>query len=182
MCKALSDLFRYSIQSQPKETTIQNELFHISNYLYIQQIRFDNAIEVTINIEEELKDCLVPRFIFQPIIENAIVHGIEKHPMDKEIITLHVEQNGDTILIIIEDNGPGIESAKLDRIMRSIDREPMEVSSGLTGRTNIGLRNVNTRIKIFYGKQYGMQLYNKEEGFKIIMSMPYKKGGFSCIA
>lgn len=175
MCKALSDLFRYSIQSQPKETTIQNELFHISNYLYIQQIRFDNAIEVTINIEKELKDCLVPRFIFQPIIENAIVHGIEKHPMDKEIITLHVEQDGDTILIIIEDNGPGIESAKLDRIMRSIDREPMEVSSGLTGRTNIGLRNVNTRIKIFYGKQYGMQLYNKEEGFKIIMSMPYKK-------
>ncbi len=78
-------------------------------------------------------------------------------------------------LIIIEDNGPGIESAKLYRIMRSIDREPMEVSSGLTGRTNIGLRNVNTRIKIFYGKQYGMQLYNKEEGFKIIMSMPYKK-------
>lgn len=175
MCKALSDIFRYSIQSEPKETTIKDELFHISNYLYIQQIRFDNTIEINIDIDEKFKSCLVPRFILQPIVENAIVHGIEKHPIDKEIISINIEQHNNTLSIIIEDNGPGIEDTKLCRIKRSIDREPMETSSGLTGRSSIGLRNVNTRLKIFYGKQYGINIHNKNTGLKIIMTMPYNK-------
>lgn len=176
MCKALSDIFRYSIQNDKKETTLDNELFHISNYLYIQKIRYDDCIDVNINISEDLKTCLVPRIILQPIIENSILHGIEKIQMDREIIDINIEKHHNNLLIIIEDNGPGIDETKLKSVTRHIGRQPMEVSSGLTQRPSIGLRNVNARIKIFYGEQYGIEIFNKDtKGVKVVMTLPYNK-------
>lgn len=175
MCKALSDIFRYSIKSSNQETTIDEEIQHMNNYLYIQKIRFQDSVASDINIEQGVGSSKILRLVLQPIIENSIIHGLEKSGMENILITVSIWKQENNIIINIEDSGPGIKYEKLQEIRLQLEKEPVVLYSGLSGRSSIGIRNVHARLKLFYGEEYGIiSIDNKESGgLRIKIAIPY---------
>ena len=152
IASGLSDMFRYNIDGR-EIVSLREELAQTENYMCIQKIRFPERFLVEISVEEELLDCRVLKFILQPIVENSYKYGFTgKKKQDILRITGHRENNG-TILLTVEDNGMGISVEKLKRINESLAGE-----SGFEAAAGIGLRNVNARIKNYYGSFCGIWL------------------------
>ncbi|MFC5529190.1 sensor histidine kinase [Cohnella yongneupensis] len=174
MCRSLGDLFRYSFYEGNTESTIGQELAHAGNYLYIQQFRFEDALQMEFNIPAELMDVYIIRFIMQPIIENAVVHGLGG-PDDRQLlIRVGATRQADTVLLSVHDNGPGIEPAKLAALRSGLDTKSLEVFSGIS----IGLKNVHERIRLVYGEAYGLNIDSTPgEGTEIHIRIPYRKRG-----
>lgn len=175
MCRALSDIFRYSIGGINNEATIEDEVKHVNNYMYIQKIRYGDSLNFNVEIDENVKQCDIIRLILQPVIENCIIHGIDKHCLDNQNIWVSIRKKLHVILIEIRDNGPGINPHKLNEIKSSLNFKPFEHYSGL-GKKNIGIRNVNSRIKLYYGEKYGLKINSeKGKGTKVTIIIPYRK-------
>ncbi|MFC4776936.1 sensor histidine kinase [Paenibacillus sp. GCM10023252] len=156
MVTALSDFFRLSLNKGKNIITVQEELRQAESYLIIQQIRSNNRISYYINVEEELLRCLTVKLLLQPLIENAILHGIEKRRGTGVIqITIH-SLEPDKLTIEILDNGVGAEVDKLNEQLRSKPEEGAAVQS-------FGTRNVNDRIQMWFGEGYGLS-YREHQG------------------
>jgi len=158
MVKALADIFRYSITNKNAMVTLEEELKNIDNYLNIQQFRFNNKFIVIKNIEEDTKKCLIPKLIIQPLIENAIIHGLETKE-EKGTIKITARSTADSVIINVEDDGEGIDKEKLDVISECLAygvnlKETKDIKVGL------GLININERIKLIFDGTYGLNLYS----------------------
>jgi len=175
MCRALSDIFRYSISDIKNESTIDDEVRHVNNYMFIQKIRYGDALNFYVDVDENVKQCDIIRLILQPVIENCIIHGIDKHCLENQNIWVKIRKKLNVILIEIKDDGPGIHPDKLEEIKGLLDFKPFQHYSGL-GKKNIGIRNVNSRIKLYYGEKYGLKINSKEGiGTKVTIIIPYRK-------
>lgn len=117
--RALSELFRYTIKMKSDLVTVADEIEHVTNYLQIQKLRFQDTIHIQIDIEEDCGIYELPKFILQPIVENCFVHGLEGQ-MGQWMITIRVEKMMDEIEISIEDNGLGIDEVRLEEIRRQL--------------------------------------------------------------
>ena len=174
MCRALGDMFRYSFYEGNMESTIGFELAHLNNYLYIQQLRFEESLQTEFDVESELMGCSIIRFVLQPILENTIVHVLGKEDHQWLRIWVTAAREADDVLITIRDNGPGMEAEKLARLQSALVDPSPEVFSGVS----IGLRNVNERIRLFYGPSYGLGMDSKSgEGTTVRIRIPYKHRG-----
>lgn len=166
--QALSKIFRYSI-SGSEVTTIEEEMNYVKMYLDIQEIRLYNVLESKISYDENLKECAIPKLIVQPLVENAFVHGFNSE-VKRATINIKVEKKDKDIVIIVEDNGCGIKNDKLNEILMDIEK----YDNYKTVVKNIGLRNVNTRIKSIYGDQYGLFITsNIESGTTSTIKIPF---------
>lgn len=154
---SLSNLFRYSIGGADEAVTLKYELEHVNNYLNIQQIRFEN-LEVEFDIDEQIEHVRVQKLLLQPLVENAIYHGLEAKAEGKKLI-IQAKQMEEHVLISIQDNGIGIEAGMLDSLriqMKHANYSNLKRKTG-TG-TGIGIENVDRRIKLCYGETYGIEI------------------------
>ncbi|MZQ85835.1 HAMP domain-containing protein [Paenibacillus sp. 5J-6] len=174
MCRALGDMFRYSFYEGNMESTIGHELTHVNNYLYIQQLRFEELLEVEFDVSTDLLDCSIIRFVMQPIIENVIIHALGKKAESQLRISVGVAREANSVLLTVRDNGPGIDISKLVALQSNLAHKSSEVFSGVS----IGLKNVQERIRLVYGDPYGLAIDSKPgEGTTIRIQIPYKKRG-----
>ncbi len=174
MCRALGDMFRYSFYEGNMESTLGLELAHLNNYLYIQQLRFEDSLQMEFNVQSELMDCSIIRFVLQPVMENTIVHAMGKEEQSWLRVWVSAVRQGEAVLITIQDNGPGMEEGKLAALQSALEYPSSEVFSGVS----IGLRNVHERIRLFYGPSYGLRLDSKSgAGMTVEIRIPYKQSG-----
>jgi two-component system, sensor histidine kinase YesM len=169
LCEKLGENFRYSLGKNYGEfVTVMQELQHIKNYIYIQQTRFGNKFEVFYNVDPEVENMLIIRFILQPIVENAIDHGLSK-AAGKGTLEITVSKANGMLVIKIEDDGVGMTPEKVEEINQYIND-----STGLHKKWHsIGIRNVNQRIKLACGNEYGITIESTQnQGSCFTLSLP----------
>lgn len=149
----MSHILRYSLNKEGYIVNLSEEIECVKNYLNIQNTRFGNKFELDVDIEPDFLALSIPRLTLQPIVENSILHGMEDRmePGCIGIRAAKIENN--TIQIVISDNGNGIESIKLEEIRSTLQNTTDEHFQG-----KIGIFNVNERIKLYYGNQYGIEV------------------------
>ena len=166
MVGSLSDFFRLSLNNGKEIVSIEDELSHVRSYLQIQQIRYQDILKYEIMVPQSLFAYDIPKITIQPIVENAIYHGI-KNKRGGGKITVSAEDAGETMVIKVSDDGIGMEEDKL-----------LEVRNGLDGSSDkngvvYGLYNVNERIKLNFGDEYGISLTSKfGEGTTVSIRLP----------
>ncbi len=183
MSKSLASFFRYSISRRENTVTIQDELNNIRNYMVIQNYRFDNKFCFGVDIEEadqKYLTCLIPKMTVQPIVENAIFHGLETKTGDCcVIIRIRVTQN--KVIFTISDNGVGMDDRELKKLRNSLEYgnrkiEDEEKAEEKTAHGNgIALCNINQRLKLIFGEEYGIHVYSTEkEGTDVEILLPVR--------
>ncbi|WP_438348158.1 sensor histidine kinase [Paenibacillus sp. FA6] len=159
---SLSELLRSTILDSNEEITIEQELLNLSNYFEIQKIRYADSFQVEYAINDELLHCPIPKFILQPVAENAIIHGLSEHGRSIKI-TIKVQRKDQFIHIEITDDGKGFDT----NTSKSSDN-----NKKLSG---IGITNVDERIKLYYGEEYGLFITSViGEGTCCTIIIPYE--------
>ena len=162
MVNALARLFRISISKGHELIPIEKEVQHAKSYLMIQNFRYKNQFTYSFTIEEETLPYLCNKITLQPIIENAIYHGINRM-VDEGRIDIHIFQEGEDIIFRVTDNGVGMSQEQCQSILKS---EP-------DSQNGIGIKNVNERIKIYFGESYGLTIESEpDEGTSVKIRMP----------
>lgn len=156
----LGYILRYSINETSDTVPLHEEIEVIRRYLSISQTRFESRLNYTIEVEPELEDYRIPRFLLQPIVENAVIHGVEKQATSS-MLEVRCYVRGDQTIIDISNDGPGIPDEVKERIRKSF-HNPEVIS------THIGLKNVYERIRLYYGSAYGLSMLDMEPRGTII--------------
>lgn len=171
---SLGKLLRYSMKWVPGNVTVEEELEYIRNYLSLINLRFDYEIYLSVNISEVILKQRIPKMSLQPIVENAIYHGIEQMAEDTNIYMKGIE-DGEDCIIEITDAGRGMSEEEVENLYKRISGE-VEVSEG--AGNGIGLKNVQDRIKINFGEKYGIEIASKLGCYtKIMVRIPMNKEG-----
>jgi two-component system sensor histidine kinase YesM len=156
MLRSLSDLFRYSLNRGRFIVPFQEELDNISKYLYIQECRFGNKYKVAYDIDDEVLEFGIVRLSLQPIVENAIIHGLEPKQGPGEL-KITAKAFGDMYYVYISDNGIGMDDLKLQHMNQLLEKNDENADRSQFER--LGIFNVDARIKLHYGAAYGLRLY-----------------------
>ncbi|WP_158299317.1 sensor histidine kinase [Paenibacillus antri] len=169
LVNAIIDLLRGSMKNDDNLQTVSDEIELLKNYITIQNYRLMNKFDVAFHIDPEIESCLMPKFVLQPIVENAIIHGIEPSNRRGMISITGYRENRDMIFEIT-DNGVGIEPSEFPNILHNQKNEGKERFTG------IGIGNVNHRIKLMFGNQYGLDARSvKLEYTTLRIKLPIKK-------
>ncbi len=166
----LADLLRYSIRGEKHAVTLREDVTYTLNYLRIQKGRFGRDFNYEIELRPETDHCVVPKLIIQPLIENSIKHGFDRK--GELLVTVLAEMRDGQLVITITDNGAGISPEKLEQIRSSLAQKQ-------DYNNNIGLYNVNRRIRLTYGAPYGLSLESTEGcGTTVRITLPalYRSG------
>ena len=159
MTEALAHFFRYTISNMENMVTLEEELDNINTYFLIQKYRFEERIGLVIEYDEEeydlLNHCLLPKLTLQPVVENSIIHGIEEK----------------RLIIQISDNGIGMQPEALEELNRKLNQSLFESLHKKNG--GIALVNVNNRIHLIFGEEYGITVYSTPEvGTDVMIELP----------
>ena len=180
MTEALATFFRYTISQVENLVTLEDELENIENYYYIQQFRFGDKL--TLNIEYECEDDVseldilryrLPKLTLQPIVENSIYHGIERK-IGKGHLTVKIGASDTRLRIKISDDGLGMSEEKLRQLNEKLKSLSLDAVEGEASRKGgIAVVNVNNRIKLLFGEEYGIYVYSHEgTGTDVVISLP----------
>jgi two-component system, sensor histidine kinase YesM len=151
---ALSNFFRISLSKGQDWITIGEEIGRIKSYLIIQKMRYRDIMDFKIDVDEGVSDHTVLKLILQPLVENAIYHGI-KNKREGGTITVRAKfNNANEVILEVEDNGIGFTPEKLSQL----EAELADDSGVIKQESGFGIGNVNQRIKLYYGKQYGLSV------------------------
>ncbi len=169
MVVALSDFFRLVLSRGNEYITIREEEQHIRSYLEIQQVRYGDILEYEIDIASDIYEYKILKLTLQPLVENSLYHGI-KYKRARGLIKVTGERKMEQIVLTVQDTGVGMESEELERLRREIVRPSAE------SKTGFGLANVNERIRMNFGQEYGMTIESekgKGTSIKIIIPAEY---------
>jgi len=177
--EALATFFRYTISNLDSMVTLEAELSNSETYFSIQNYRFGDKINLRINIDEESSsalDCKVPKLTLQPIIENAVIHGLEPK-QGKGTVAVDIMITTERLIIRITDDGIGMDEITLARLNERLDEYMLKGLASHTVRENgIGLFNVNSRIKLKFGEKYGLRINSiKNFGTCVELTFPLIK-------
>jgi len=163
---SLSDFFRASLNQGKDIVTIKEDIGHVRSYLKIQQVRYQDILEYEIDVPEELNNYLIPKITIQPLVENALYHGIKnKRGLGKIEITGQLYE--DYLELYIKDNGLGITDERLKVVLDNVNNRSE------SEKTSFGLYNVNERIKLDFGDIYGISISSKyHEGTLVTIKLP----------
>ena len=169
---AISSLIRASISNKKSIITIEQELDYVKNYIYIQHIRYKDRFDIIYDIDESLLKQAVPKLIIQPIVENAIIHGIE-NSKNKNLLYISVKRENECIVIIVKDTGIGMTDEKVSELLK----EPLNAEGDeQKAHTNLGLYAVHKRIQLMYGDLYGLTVQSQAgEGTTVTLHIPFTK-------
>ena len=156
MLVSLGRILRYALGETREKVTLEDELGVLQEFIHIQKVRYKGRIEFRREIpDERVLRCLVPRFILQPVAENAISHGLSGIP-GQGILTFRAEADGGMLRMELRDNGAGIEPEKLAALREALARPPAGKTGSTTG--GLGMANVHHRIRLLYGEAYGLRV------------------------
>lgn len=165
MVTALAKLFRISLSKGKNIITVRDEIEHARNYLTIQNIRYKNKFTYNIEVDEKVLNYGSIKLIIQPLIENAIYHGMEFMGGDGEILVKAYAKDNELYIDVV-DNGLGM----LQDVANSLLTGESKIEKKSSG---IGLKNVNERIQLYFGKRYGLEIYSEpDEGTTVRIHMP----------
>lgn len=140
---------------------VSDEILNVQSYINIQLIMHSNNFKVDYQIDDSILSCLMPNLMLQPLVENAIIHGIENRGDGDGIIHLSAKKEEQSIVLQITDNGVGVEQEQLVLLLKSQSK-------------GYGLKNVNDRAVLMYGEQYGLTIHSiVGEGTQITLKIPY---------
>jgi len=162
--KALADYYRVGLSNGKEIISIREEIRHVQNYLYIQSARYSDLFDFQIQVPNELLNYTIPKLTLQPLIENAIYHGLKEKGSFGHI-TIEGYKQGDRIFIKVSDDGVGLSAEQLSELRSRKERE------------SFGLRSVEERIKLYFGERYGIAIHSAQgEGTEITVEMPMRNG------
>lgn len=166
LCQSLSTIFRYSLDTKHPYSTVAKEIVHLKNYIYVMNVRMREEVKYHFQIDDEVLQNSIPRISIQPLVENAINHGLRNKKGEKEIYVRVMEK--DSILEIeVEDNGVGMDAEETNRRLKENSHELVESGS------SIGLININARMKMLYGEEYGLHINSDgKSGTTVILRIP----------
>lgn len=167
LSQSLSNIFRYSLDMRNPLSTVSKEIVHLKNYIYVMDVRMGSSITYTYSIDEQVLNDSIPRLSIQPIVENAINHGLKNARGERRIDIVAYRQQ-EQLMITVMDNGVGIPADKLGTLLNEADQDEKQ-------STSIGLYNINERLKMLYGEAYGLRITSKEgEGTTVTLCIPDK--------
>jgi two-component system sensor histidine kinase YesM len=172
--RALSSFFRIALSKGQDWIPIQQEIEHVRSYLTIQKMRYKDILDFKIEVDEAILDGTILKLTLQPLVENALYHGI-KNKRNGGTITVRAWQGDDQqVFLEVQDDGVGFTPYKLGQIQSTLMQEENEITLNESG---FGLENVNKRIKLFYGKQYGLTIHSQyQEGTRVTVAIPLQGG------
>lgn len=165
--EALSNLFKHALNDGKEFTTVEKEVKHLNDYMTIQKNRFGDRLKIIISVEPEVREETVLNLILQPLVENAIVHGIE-NKLGEGRIRVAIGKKDGNLIYTVEDNGLGTDA---DTIRRRINNRS-------DAHNALALDNINQRVKCTYGQEYGIEFESEiGKGTKVTVRMPAGRGG-----
>ncbi|MCR5627193.1 MAG: sensor histidine kinase [Lachnospiraceae bacterium] len=166
----LSKFYRLTLSKHNTIDTVEKELQHVSIYVKLQNMRFNDKIDFLADVPDNILKYQIPKLTFQPIVENAILHGILEKPEKSGTIVLTAWLEGNDIHFLISDDGVGMDEDTLSSIL-STDERPERTSS--SGGNNIAINNTHQRLKLLYGEQYGLSYSSvKGSGTEVTVVIP----------
>ena len=174
LTRALSDFFRISLSSGADWIPLEGEVRHLSGYLSIQKIRYRDILNYEIDIPEDLLEGYVVKLLLQPLVENALYHGI-KSKRGGGFIRVSAEREGERVRFTVADTGKGMTPEELARVQAMLggDVPALSVVAPAEG-ASYGLRNVDARIRLFYRQKTGLELASGPEGTRVSFCVPLK--------
>lgn len=165
MVKALAQYYRICLSEGKDIIPLRVELEHIRNYLIIQNMRYGNIITLVEKVEEKYLSMMIPKLTLQPLVENSIYHGIRIKEGLTGTVEIEVCETEEAVLLTVKDNGGGMEPERIDYINRNISEMDRDVGYGIT--------NINKRIELMCGEQYGLRFrQNEGEGICVEIRLP----------
>ena len=166
MVVTLSDFFRMALSKGKELITLGEERQHICSYLEIQEVRYHDILEYDIQIDPSLNNYQILKLTLQPLVENALYHGL-KYKRAKGYIHINARKDGDVLRLGVQDNGAGMDEEELRQLQKEIERPCQETEKGF------GLANVNERIRMYFGMEYGMKIKSqKDKGTFVEITIP----------
>ncbi len=162
---SLGSLMRYCIDTKEPFVKLSEEFEYVAAYLRIQKNRLEERLCYELELPEALCDVRVPKFILQPLVENAIQHGIERCKKPGQV-RITASDGGRNVLITVLDNGPGIPAEVLSAL---------EESSGTEQQSGIGLFNVDKRLRLYYGEKHRLRIENQPMGVSVVLRIPKRQ-------
>lgn len=166
---ALGNILRPAFANKETMCSLQDELEYLDSYMKIINSRFDNSVQFELEASEEELQCKVPRFILQPLVENALAAGENAEQFTIHIGIYAVCRDGD-LLITVSDSGEGLEPDRLAALNRMLEQG--EQTSERTNGYGIGLPNVNKRIRLNFGPEYGLKFVPRDRGVEVTVRLP----------
>ncbi len=175
MIHLLGKLLRYSVNTRGELVQLHDELAHLDTFMRIIEYRYPNRFRMELSGDyEAIRSLRIVKLIFQPIVENAVLYGVDEQSGGMMTITIAYERHGDAIVFRIRDDGAGIEADTLRKLQDSMDTPPGD-GERMRG-SGIGLRNVNERIRLFYGEHYGVEIMSVAgQGTEVVIHVPYRE-------
>ena len=165
MIDLLNEMLRRMLRFKEETTTIREELLYIHSYVKMLQFSYEKKLSLAIEMDEDLQSMKILRFVLQPIVENAVFHGIQPKNEDGEIIISGMREE-DKVEIMIHDNGVGFSEERLNEVMS-------EEYITKKGAEHVGMMNVHNRIRSYYGEKYGIKIESEpEEGTSVYIIIP----------
>jgi two-component system sensor histidine kinase YesM len=171
IAKNLSYIMQYNLRGS-SFVSLASEIEMVKSYIEIQQIRFPDTFAVQYDIAEDVKELQIIKFILQPIVENIFQHGFSKKNQENQIL-IRAYREEKRLFLVVRDNGRGIEKEKIREINAKLAEERKYTDEEDTGEhQSIGIYNVNRRIRIYYGKEYGVRIAeNTAQGAEMILTL-----------
>lgn len=166
MITDLSEYFRSSLSKGRDIITLREEEQHVRSYLHIQQVRYKDILKYRISIEGQLSDCMIPKLTLQPLVENALYHGIKMKRGQGEIAVSGYEDGGG-ICLTVSDNGAGMEEERLRQVRAAMEHK---------ARVGFGLATVHERLQLLFGPEYGLEIISfRGEGTVVSVRIPKRR-------
>ena len=167
MIVRLGSMFRHNLRTKAQEISLEEELEGVEDYIYLQQMRFDGRITVEKKIDADPAAVRLPSFTLQPVIENAFAHGLKSCEEGGRIL-VRAWQEQNRLILTVADNGKGMDYYELGHLRKIMKDEQGDDN-------HIGVRNVNQRIRLLFGGEYGVEVDSeKNVGTKVVIHIPYQ--------
>ncbi len=168
LCQSLSNIFRYSLDIKHPFSTVAKEIVHLKNYIFVMNVRMRDNVTYSFDIDESVLQDSIPRISIQPLVENAINHGLRNKKGEKTIAIQAVKEDG-ILKIAVKDNGVGMDADEMNQRLKQNRIDVVETGN------SIGLFNINARMKMLYGEKFGLLIESSDAGTNVILRIPSVK-------
>ena len=174
LTRNLSDFFRISLSSGADWIPVTQELKHVSAYLSIQKTRYRDILDYEVDQPEGMEEIYMLKLLLQPLVENALYHGI-KNKRGGGMIRVKVQMQNRIMTFTVSDTGKGMTPEQLEEVeMLLKENKPTAQPAPEPGHSGFGMRNVDMRIRLYYGKQTGLLITSGQEGTEVSFSIPIR--------
>ena len=162
MLTTFIQLLRGVLSGPDEMMTIRSQMESIRQYVELQRFRYDGAFDALIECDEQAADCLIPKLLIQPLVENAILHGVNMED-GSGMITVIARRQGDTVAVQVEDNGKGMTQERIREVMNAAED---------ADSSHLGVRNIHDRIRLHFGEEWGLHIESTPAQFQNGFSGP----------